>query len=64
MIGSNCADCDQQRPPSAIPLESPTDPATFVAPTVLAFPRVVIEFCNRVRICNNYPQDIGRDSTP
>ncbi|KAF9649644.1 hypothetical protein BDM02DRAFT_3094452 [Thelephora ganbajun] len=27
---------------------NPTDPATFVAPTVLTSPRIVIEFCNRV----------------
>lgn len=62
MADPNCADCDQQRPAPAIPAESPIDPATFVAPTVLASPRVVIEFCNRVRICNSFPRDIGRDS--
>jgi hypothetical protein len=49
MADSNCADCDPQPPTSAALTESTTDPATFAAPNVLASPRVVIEFCNRVR---------------
>jgi len=55
---SHCAGCDQQRPASAVPSESPLDPATFVAPTALASPRIVIEFCNRVRMRNNYSRDL------
>lgn len=53
---ADCVDCDQQQPMPAIQSESLTDPATFVAPTVLASPRVVIEFCNRVRIDNSFPE--------
>lgn len=49
MGDSSCANCDQQHPTSVIPNVSQTDPATFAPPTALASPRVVIEFCNRVR---------------
>lgn len=63
MTGSepNCANCDQQQATPDIPRESLTDPATFVAPVVLTSPRIVIEFCNRVRIYAHNFCDIGSD---
>ncbi|KAF9779491.1 Rdx family-domain-containing protein [Thelephora terrestris] len=45
----NCVDCEQQQATPTVPVESPSDPATFVAPATLASPRIVIEFCNRCR---------------
>ena len=51
MAGSepNRVGCEQQQATAIAPTEPLTDPATFVAPTTLTSPRVVIEFCNRVR---------------
>lgn len=51
---SNCTDCGQRQSTSTAQNEAPTNPATFVAPTVLASPRIVIEFCNRVRALNTF----------
>jgi predicted Rdx family selenoprotein len=58
----NCVDCEQQQATPTVPGESLSDPATFVAPATLASPRIVIEFCNRVRTRNILSRDIGRDS--
>jgi hypothetical protein len=48
-----CTDCDPNAPPpaNAVPKgENPLDQATFVPPVGGPYPRLVIEYCDRVSL--------------